>query len=110
MSSTRRVIVPLIALLLCASFPSGVEAQDEDTDARRTFDEAARQFDAHNYALALQSFTEVYEQLTAAGPARAGYVLYNIGRCNEELGRMVAARDAFARYLSEADEAAPYRE
>lgn len=109
MSSTRSLVVALIAIASCASFASGVEAQEEDTDARRTFDEAARQFDASNYALALQSFTEVYEQLTAAGHARAGYVLYNIGRCNEELGRMVAARDAFARYLTETGEEAPYR-
>ena len=109
MLSTRLLVLSLVAALSISATASRVRAQEGNTDARQTFDEAARQFDAHNYALALQSFTEVYEQLTAARHARAAYVLYNIGRCNEELGRLAAARDAFQRYLAEADEGAPYR-
>src|SRR5262245_41472261 len=101
----RRVL--LFSSLLLAASPCA--AQDPAAAARETFAEAARQFNAHNYALALQGFTQAYQQLVALHHPRAGYTLYNVGRCYEELGRLGEARDAFQRFLSESDANAPNR-
>ncbi len=102
----RALFVSACVLLLA----SPCAAQSATDAAREVFDEAARQFEAHNYALALRGFQDAHQRLVAAHHERAGYTLYNIGRCYEELGRLAEARDAFQRFLSESDENAPHRD
>ncbi len=100
--------IPLLTILLLAS-PCAAQSEDPTAPAREVFSEAARQFEAHNYALALRGFNDAYDQLRALGYERAAYTLYNVGRCYEELGRLPEARDAFQRFIDETGEDAPHR-
>lgn len=76
--------------------------------ARQRFDEGTAHFEEQNYALALVAFQESYNLLQ--GHPRQALVLYNIGRCDEELGRFREARDAYRRYLREAGDDAEHRD
>ena len=80
------------------------EAQEaEETaavqEARAAFAQAEQDFNAGNYALAMQGFERSYSLLD--GHPRRHLVLFNIARCNEELGNLEQAIEAFERYLRE---------
>ena len=92
----RRAII--VALLLGSVAPSSVAAQYEE--ARAEFEEAEHQFRSGNYALALQGFQRTYAMME--GHPNRALVLFNVGRCQEELGQLREARDTYARYLREA--------
>ena len=67
---------------------------DFRTVAREKFAEGRREFDQHNYPRALALLKESY--------ALAPYpdLLFNIGRCQEELGHYHEALAAYERYLA----------
>lgn len=88
--------------------PAATSAQENVDEARREFEQAETEFGRANYALALRGFERSYELLV--GHPRRPLVLYNIGRCYEELGRYREARDAYTRYLREAGDDAVQRE
>ncbi|MEC7525969.1 MAG: tetratricopeptide repeat protein [Myxococcota bacterium] len=94
--------------LVLLSLPAQALAQENLEEARATFEQAETEFERANYALALQGFQRSYELLE--GHPRRPLVLYNIGRCYEELGRHREARDAYQRYLDEAGSEALERE
>ena len=83
-------------------------AQADEARARQEFDTASTEFGRGNFALALQAFQRSYDLLE--GHPRRPLILFNIGRCYEELGRYVDARDAYGRYLREAGADAVERE
>lgn len=74
-------------------------------EAHAAFTQAGEDFNAGNYALALQGFERSYSLLE--GHPRRYLVLFNIARCNEELGNLDPAIDAFERYLREGGDAQP---
>lgn len=88
--------------------PAAAMAQENLEEARQEFEQAETEFGRANYALALRGFERSYELLV--GHPRRPLVLYNIGRCYEELGRYREARDAYTRYLREAGDDAVQRE
>lgn len=94
--------------LALLSFPASALAQGNVEEARAAFEQAEAEFSRGNFALALQGFQQSYDQLE--GHPRRPLVLYNIGRCYEELGRHREARDAYQRYLREAGDGAIERE
>lgn len=83
-------------------------AQADEARARQEFDSASTEFGRGNFALALQAFQRAYDMLE--GHPRRPLILFNIGRCYEELGRFQDARDAYTRYLHEAGPEAVQRE
>jgi tetratricopeptide (TPR) repeat protein len=81
-------------LLLALLFTGTSHAQDFRALARQKFDEARAEFSAHHYDVALKLFQESYR--LAPYPD----LLFNIGRCHEELGQWRAGLDAYERYLA----------
>src|SRR5262249_35998645 len=74
--------------------PSGADAA-----AQSHFRVGATDYDAGRYESALHEFDEAYR--LSQRPA----LLYNIGRCYEQLGRRAEAIEAYERYLVEAPDA-----
>ena len=97
------------ALVLATLTSSLAAAQDAREQARALFEEASRQFDAGNYQLALDGF-ERSREMVASDPRASSLILFNIGRCHEELGRLRPALDTFERYLMESPADAPFRD
>jgi tetratricopeptide (TPR) repeat protein len=81
-------------LLLAVLLAGTSHAQDKRGLAREKFDLGRQEFAAHRYATALTAFQESYQ--LAPYPD----LLFNIGRCHEELGQWRAALDAYERYLA----------
>ena len=69
------------------------------TEAMERFAAAQRVFDAGDYGAALAEFERIYDLLE--GHPRRHFVLYNIGRCHEQLFRYDLAMEAYRRYLDE---------
>ncbi len=86
-----------LALLLLAARP--LHAGDPE-QARKLGAAAASLFQAEQYELALETLLKLREHTST------GRILYNIGRCHEELGHYGAALKAFDEYLESPDEAA----
>ena len=77
-------------------------AQDDSPqirEAQARFHVAEAQFEQENFALAADTFREVYEMM--AGHSRRYLVLFNIGRCLEETGAYRQAAEAYRQYLEE---------
>jgi len=107
--SSLRGAAPLwaTALLLAITCTPRVAPAQERERAQRRFEEAQRQFDAANYVLALEGFTEA--QRLMEGDSRAEVLIeFNIGRCHEELDALDEAVASFERYLTEAPAEAPF--
>lgn len=101
------VVSALVAL--SASHALG-QADDESPavqESRRRFEIALEAFDRGEFAVALTEFDRVYALLD--GHPRRAYVLYNLARTNEELGRYREALAQYDRYLAEAGDDAPSR-
>lgn len=79
-----------LLLILCAAAP----AQELRSLAKEKFTEGRREFAAANFPRALELFKEAYK--LAPYPD----LLYNIGRCEEQIGHFRAALDAYERYLA----------
>lgn len=99
---TRSVVAALsLAVVLVTS--AAAAAQDENDpqmiDARRRFTEAERLYERGDYAGALAEFQRIYD-LLGQNPRRF-FVLYNMGRCQEQLFRYGEALQSYQRYLSE---------
>lgn len=80
-------------------------AQEEPTgpavdEARRRFELGTQHAEQGDWALALTEWEQVRALLESARHPRASYVLYNIARANEELGRTGEAIEAYERYLA----------
>lgn len=99
-----------VALLAIVGISSGAlvaRAQDdgaaEDSpqlrEAQARFQVAQAQFEQENFALAADTFREVYEMM--AGHPRRYLVLFNIGRCLEATGAYRQAGEAYRQYLEE---------
>ncbi len=82
------------ALSIVILLTAGAAAEDMRTVAQQKFSEGRREFDAHNYQRALELLKESYT--LAPYPD----LLFNIGRCYEQLGQYRAALDAYQRYLA----------
>lgn len=93
------IIIGLTALAVMG--PSGARAQTEQAiaEARLSFERGEGLFAEENYALALEAFEHSYALLD--GFPRQHLVLFNVARCQEELGRHRAAVETFERYLEE---------
>ncbi|GAB5546422.1 MAG: hypothetical protein SangKO_061820 [Sandaracinaceae bacterium] len=94
-------------LFVSASLASSASAQSDLEHAREVFERGTAYYENQNYALALQAFQESYDLLD--GHPRQALILFNVGRCYEELGRFRDARDAYQRYLREAADDAENR-
>ncbi len=68
-------------------------------EAQRRFAEAEQVYSAGDYAGALAEFERIYELLD--GNPRRFFVLYNIGRCQEQLFQYGDALTSYQRYLDE---------
>ena len=100
----------LTAVILFASAPTCVSAQDDEVDvqeARARFQEGERAYERGEHRAALEAFTEAHRLME--GHPNQGMILFNIGRMHEELGHPSAAREAYRRFLAEAPEGAPNR-
>lgn len=99
-------------LTLCitasAALAAPCAAQDREA-ARAAYEEGARQFEAGNHQLALESFLRVRE-LLRGDPRAQALALYNIARSYDELGRFEDALRVYEQYLAEAPSDAPNRE
>jgi tetratricopeptide (TPR) repeat protein len=82
------------ALALLLLLVGAADAQALRSLAREKFDEGRRQFAAADYPGALQLFKESYQ--LAPHPD----LLFNIGRCQEQMGHYREALDAYQRYLA----------
>ena len=100
MGFTTRAARALPLAIAVLAFAGTASAQTDLERARAVFEQGAAHYENQNYALALQAFQESYDLLD--GHPRQALVLYNVGRCYEELGRFRDARDAYQRYLREA--------
>jgi hypothetical protein len=95
------------ALLLFATIAAVRGAPADDTDpavkkaaARRHFESGTLRFDEARYEEAIADFEAAYEITGAAE------ILYNIGRCHEELGHDRTAASYYERYLDQQPDAA----
>lgn len=105
----RFLIVPWISGLLALAAPQLALAQSESAiaEARTRFDLGVQHFERGDFALAAVEFQRVYALMD--GHPNRSYVLYNIARTHEELGRTRAALEVFERYLAESGPDAPNR-
>jgi hypothetical protein len=105
----RRAIASSLMLMLAAA-PMAASAQLDPNDPRsaevRTrYDEAERIYEAGDFAGALAEFVRIYQLLE--GHPRRFFVLYNIGRCQEQLFRYGDALTSYQRFLAEGGAAQP---
>lgn len=77
-------------------------------EAMLRYDAAVEVFDRGDFGAALAEFERIYELLD--GHPNQYFVLFNIGRCQEQLFRYDRAMDAYQRYLDEGGEAAEDRQ
>jgi tetratricopeptide (TPR) repeat protein len=82
-----------LAFLAVALWPAGSWAEEDNELARAHFMTGRSYYDQQHYADALKEFEEAYRI-----SKRAGF-LYNIGVCDEKLGRDEEALSAFQGYL-----------
>ena len=99
----------ILTVLTIVSAPGYASCQSRESvaQARARFEAAEEHFAAGELAQALTGFEDAYRLME--GHPRRALVLYNIGRINEELGRNVAALEAYRRFLDESDASAPNR-
>ncbi len=105
---TRRGLAALsfVAALSAATVSAQQPANDQQyEEARRRFEEAERIFEAGDFAGALAEFQRIYQLLD--GHPRRFFVLYNVGRCQEQLFQYGEALDSYQRYLSEGGDRDP---
>jgi len=96
----RELFIGLVAVVCLASPSTGAaQTEAEIAEARSAFTRGEGLFAEDNFALALEAFERSYELLD--GFPRQHLVLYNIARCQEELGRFADALATFERYLAE---------
>ena len=95
----RFAFTALSALLAWTAAPSTgtAQSQQEVAEARAAFERGESLFSEQNYALALEAFERSYDLLE--GHPRQHLVLFNVARCQEELGRLADAVETFERYL-----------
>lgn len=98
----------LFVSLLTLSYPGAAAAQDAPSpaarEARRAFEEGRDHHNDRRYLLAAEAFERAYRLMREAGLPNAGLILFNLGTSFDEIpGRERDARDAYARYLEEAE-------
>lgn len=103
-------LVPVAMALMLAAAPTTAGAQLDPNDPRsaeiRTrYDEAERIYEAGDFAGALAEFDRIYQLLE--GNPRRFFVLYNMGRCQEQLFRYGDALTSYERFLAEGGAAQP---
>ncbi|MFK7988646.1 MAG: tol-pal system YbgF family protein [Sandaracinaceae bacterium] len=89
-------LVPLVALL---SLVGTALAQEEAPSAAERFRRAVARYESSQYEEALRDFQELYEDTEE--PA----LLYNIARCQEQLGDLDSASTSLRRYLDRVPDA-----
>ncbi len=92
--SGRCVALMFVCASLVVAAPADAESDSFHDSAKRRFEEGKVEFDAKRFAPALELFKQSY----AIAPYPA--LLFNIGRCQEELGLYTDAIDTFQRYLA----------
>jgi len=83
----------LLFLLLSASAASAT-ADDNRAEARAHHELGKVHFEQHRYRDALQEFKRAFDL------APLPDLLYNIGRCQEQLGQLAPAAESYRRYLA----------
>lgn len=99
-------IVCTVSLALAVSGAAAQEPAMSD-ESRQRFELAREAFERRDFATALTEWERVYALLD--GHPRRAYILYNIARSHEELGRSGAALELYERFLREAGPDAPNR-
>src|SRR5690606_17791482 len=91
----------LCALALATSVTAAAQAGGDPrmSEAERRFAEAEALYTRGDYTGALVEFQRIYDLLE--GHERRYFVLYNMGRCQEQLFRYADALDSYHRYLRE---------
>jgi len=89
--SGRAFALPLVLALYGASAPAIAQAQGSTSEAKRAFDEAIDIEKRGEYEAALDRFKKIEAIKPTAG------VLFHIGYCLENLGRLALAYDAYER-------------
>jgi tetratricopeptide (TPR) repeat protein len=91
-----RLACALVLACLCAAAPRAFAqpAPSQAQVARKEHEEGRRAFAERRFAVALDHFQTAY----ALAPFPD--LLFNIGRCQEELGRLAEAIDTYRRYLA----------
>jgi hypothetical protein len=95
--SLRRTAMVLAILVWLPVLPAAAEEGGSVAEARRWFDEAAKDEAAGNWAAALERF----ERVARVKPTPQ--VLLHIALCQRRLGRLVAALDSSTRALAAAE-------
>lgn len=88
-----------VALVARAQDDGVTEDSPQLREAQARFHVAEAQFEQENFALAADTFREVYDMME--GHPRRYLVLFNIGRCLEETGAYRQAAAAYRQYLEE---------
>lgn len=102
---TRFVLAASVcALALGTSLTAAAQAATDPrlSEAERRFSDAEDLYARGDYTGALAEFQRIYELLE--GHERRYFVLYNMGRCQEQLFRYGEALDSYHRYLREGGE------
>jgi cytochrome c-type biogenesis protein CcmH/NrfG len=88
---------------------SAARAQDAamPEESRQRFDLGQQAFERGDFATALTEWERVYALMD--GHPRRAFLLYNMARSHEELGRSAEALALYERFLAEAGEDAPNR-
>ncbi len=100
---TRAVGSLLAAGLLALSASASAQEEPESPavqEARQRFELGTRHAEQGDWALALTEWERVRSILESVRHPRSSYVVYNIARANEELGRTREAIEAYERYLA----------
>ena len=99
-------VVLCVALVTGASMASAQDAAMPE-ETRQRFELGQQAFERGDFAVALAEWERVYALME--GHPRRAFLLYNMARAHEELGRSAQALGLYERFLAEAGEDAPNR-
>jgi len=92
---------PVLLFLWLSQATPGIDDPQAKAQAQALLSEGTRLYGEGDVAGALEKFQAAY----AAFPSPK--LMFNIGRANDDLGRPVAAMEAFEKFLAEATDASP---
>lgn len=98
----------LVSLVLLAPVVATAQVDEGQLQrARARFEAGEQAYAADDYATALDAFQEAHSMME--GHPNQGMILFNIARCQDELGRAGEAVESYRRFLEEAPQDAPNR-
>lgn len=106
----RRASMGIVLVAVCfgaasAQAQQGLDGSPAHREAENRFHLATEAFDLGDFASSLREWERVYALLD--GHPNRAYVLYNMARANEELGRAREALELYERFLRDAGPEAP---